>query len=187
MHANSIGQKELDEALPTTKTEGDEITTSRFLDNIMPPPFWRMALRGNQLPDDQPLDRWQVSRFIPPSNVLIDVGVAPAGKGGRDAPPQLITRQTVVDFITPETETSLWYFWGAARNFSPKDEALTANIVKAAGAIFDEDVQMLERQQQNLLENPERRLLMLNIDAGGVQARRVIDRMISAEQKAVPA
>ena len=89
----------------------------------------------------------------------------------------------MVDFITPETETSLWYFWGAARNFSPKDEALTANIVKAAGAIFDEDVQMLERQQQNLLANPERRLLMLNIDAGGVQARRVIDRMISAEQK----
>ncbi len=187
VHANSIGQKELDEALPTTKTEGDEVVTARFLNNILPPPFWRMALRGHQRPDDQPVDRWQASRFIPPSNVLIDVGVAPAGKGGRDAPPDLATRQTVVDFITPETETSLWYFWGAARNFSPKDEALTANIVKAAGAIFDEDVQMLERQQQNLLANPDRRLLMLNIDAGGVQARRVIDRMISAEQKSVPA
>ena len=46
---------------------------------------------------------------------------------------------------------------------------------------------MLEHQQQNLLANPERRLLMLNINAGGVQARRVIDRMISSEQKSVPA
>lgn len=40
---------------------------------------------------------------------------------------------------------------------------------------------MLE-QQQNLLLNPERKLLMLNIDAGGVQARKVIDRCIRQEQ-----
>ena len=187
VHANSIGQKEIDEAVPKTKSEGDEVVTSRILDNILAPPFWRVALRGNHLPDDQPVDRWQVSRFIPPSHVMIDVGVALAGRGGRDAPPEVMVRQTVVDFITPETETSLWYFWGVARNFSPQDEALTANIVAAAGKIFAEDVHMLEHQQQNLLANPERRLLMLNIDAGGVQARRVIDRMISAEQKSVPA
>ena len=46
---------------------------------------------------------------------MIDVGVALAGRGGRDAPPEVMVRQTVVDFITPETETSLWYFWGVAR------------------------------------------------------------------------
>jgi len=183
VHSSSIGQKELDEALPTTRSEGDEVFTSRFLYDILPPPFWRMALRGNRMADDQRVDRWQVSRFIPPSLVLIDVGVAPAGKGGREAPPELITRQTVVDFITPETENSLWYFWGAARNFSPEDKALTATIVKAAGAIFSEDVVMLEAQQRSLEANPGHRLLMLNIDSGGVQARRVIDRMIGAEQK----
>ena len=41
---------------------------------------------------------------------------------------------------------------------------------------------MLERQQLNLQQHPERRLLMLNIDAGGVQARRVIERLVAAEQ-----
>jgi len=41
---------------------------------------------------------------------------------------------------------------------------------------------MLEQQQQNLLRYPDRKLLMLNIDAGGVQARKVIDRLISQEQ-----
>jgi vanillate O-demethylase monooxygenase subunit len=40
---------------------------------------------------------------------------------------------------------------------------------------------MLERQQANLLRWPDRRLLKLNIDAGGVHARRVIDRQIAAE------
>jgi vanillate O-demethylase monooxygenase subunit len=40
----------------------------------------------------------------------------------------------------------------------------------------------LEAQQRNVQDYPGRNLLMLNIDAGGVQSRRVIDRMIKAEQ-----
>ena len=50
------------------------------------------------------------------------------------------------------------------------------------GKIFAEDLEMLERQQQNLLAYPERKLLMLNIDSGGVQSRRVIDRLLAAEK-----
>ena len=44
---------------------------------------------------------------------------------------------------------------------------------------------MLERQQKNLSAHPERKLLMLNIDAGGVQSRKVIDRWLAAEQGVV--
>jgi vanillate O-demethylase monooxygenase subunit len=43
---------------------------------------------------------------------------------------------------------------------------------------------MLERQQANLLQWPERQLLKLNIDAGGVQARKVIDRLVAEEEAA---
>jgi len=181
VHSTSIGQKELDEAMPTTRTEGDEVITSRFMENIMAPPFWKMALRGNHLPDDQPVDRWQICRFTPPSHVLIEVGVALAGQGGYDADPKVKASSIVVDFITPETETSIWYFWGMARNFNPKDKALTASIREGQGKIFSEDLEMLERQQKNLLAWPERKLLMLNIDTGGVQSRRVLDRVIAAE------
>ncbi|MFU7331715.1 Rieske 2Fe-2S domain-containing protein, partial [Pseudomonas aeruginosa] len=52
VHASSIGQKEIDEAAPTTRVEGDEVITSRHMQNVMAPPFWRMALRGNGLADD---------------------------------------------------------------------------------------------------------------------------------------
>ena len=45
--------------------EGDSVVTSRFMHNIMAPPFWRMALRGHDLPDDMPVDRWQICRFTP--------------------------------------------------------------------------------------------------------------------------
>ena len=82
VHSTSIGQKELDEVIPTTRTEGDEVITERFMHNIMAPPFWKLALRGAHLPDDEPVDRWQICRFTPPCHVMIAVGVALAGKGG---------------------------------------------------------------------------------------------------------
>jgi vanillate monooxygenase len=182
VHANSIGQKEIDEAAPATKSEGDEVVTSRFMHNIMAPPFWQMALRGNGLPDDQLVDRWQICRFSPPSHVMIEVGVALAGHGGYEAPEDKKASSIVVDFITPETETSIWYFWGMARHFKPEDAVLTASIREGQGKIFSEDLEMLERQQKNLLAHPERNLLKLNIDAGGVQSRRVLERMLAAEQ-----
>ena len=110
------------------------------------------------------------------------MGVALAGTGGVDAPKDKKVYSIVVDFITPETETSIWYFWGMARSFNPKDKSLTATIREGQGKIFAEDLEMLERQQRNLLAWPDRNLLKLNIDAGGVQARRVLDRLIAAEQ-----
>jgi len=88
----------------------------------------------------------------------------------------------VVDFITPETETSIHYFWGMARNFKPQDPSLTTQIRDGQGKIFAEDQQMLELQQENLLRYPDRKLLMLNIDAGGVQSRKILDRLLAAER-----
>ena len=184
VHATSIGQKEIDESPTTTETRGDEVVTSRFMNGIMAPPFWQMALRGHHLPDDQPVDRWQICRFAPPSHVMIEVGVALAGRGSYEAPPEFKASSIVVDFITPETETSIWYFWGMARNFNAKDKALTAAIREGQGKIFGEDLEMLERQQKNLVTWPQRNLLKLNIDAGGVQSRRVLERILAQEQPA---
>ncbi|RZJ08647.1 MAG: aromatic ring-hydroxylating dioxygenase subunit alpha, partial [Haliea sp.] len=183
VHTTSIGQKEIDEAPVSTKAEGDTVVTSRFMENVMPPPFWRANLRGNNLADDVPVDRWQVCRFTPPSHVMIEVGVAHAGKGGYSADPQHKVHSIVVDFCTPETETSMWYFWGMARNFNPKDKALTAQIREGQAKVFAEDTVVLEAQQRNLSKHPERKLLMLNIDAGGVQSRRILDRLVAAEQQ----
>jgi len=187
VHATSIGQKEIDEAPVITKVEGDTVLTSRHMDNISAPPFWQMALRGNDLPDDQPVDRWQVCHFTAPANVMIEVGVALAGHGGYHADKGLKAGSIVVDFITPESATSHWYFWGMARNFKPEDKALTASILQGQGNVFAEDQEMLERQQQNLLAHPDRKLLMLNIDSGGVQSRRILDRLLAAEQGAAAA
>jgi vanillate O-demethylase monooxygenase subunit len=158
------------------------VVTSRYIHNIQAPPFWRMAMQANGLDPEAAVDRWQICRFTPPSHVMIDVGVALAGQGGFDAPAEAKASSVVVDFITPETETSHWYHWGMARQFKPQDTDLTARIREGQGQIFGEDMQMLEIQQANLLRHPTRKLLMLKIDAGGVQSRRVIDQLLAAEQ-----
>lgn len=182
VHASSIGQPEIEEAPPKTyRADGDMVITERQMENIKAPPFWQAALAGNGLPTDLLVDRWQVCRFTPPSLVHIDVGVALAGHGGINAPADKKVSSIVVDFITPETETSIWYFWGMARNFKPEDQALTERIREGQGKIFSEDLEMLESQQKNLLNHPDRRLLKLNIDGGGTLARKIIDRLIQEE------
>ncbi len=182
VHASSIGQPEIEEAVPVTRVEGNSATTSRFMSNISAPPFWRAALRGNHLADDVPVDRWQICRFTPPSQVMIEVGVAHAGHGGHEAPADKKASSIVVDFITPETETSIWYFWGMARNFNIEDATLTATIRDGQAAIFREDVGILEAQQRNLTEQPDRHLMRLNIDMGGFEARRILERLVAEEQ-----
>jgi vanillate O-demethylase monooxygenase subunit len=181
VHSASIGQKEIDETPVATRLEGEEVVTSRFMHGVSAPPFWRMGLRHAGLPEDATVDRWQICRFSLPSHVMIEVGVALAGRGGHRADRTVKAASIVVDFITPETETSHWYFWGMARNFAVEDPAVTAAIHDGQAKIFGEDLQLLEMQQQNLLRRPERRLLKLDIDAGGVHARRLIERAIAAE------
>jgi vanillate O-demethylase monooxygenase subunit len=68
-----------------------------------------------------------------------------------------------------------------ARQFKPEDSALTDKIRAGQGGIFNEDMEMLQLQQANISKWPDRKLLMLNIDSGGVQSRRIIDRILAAE------
>jgi vanillate O-demethylase monooxygenase subunit len=42
-------------------------------------------------------------------------------------------------------------------------------------------MEMLQLQQANISKWPDRKLLMLNIDSGGVQSRRIIDRLLALE------
>ncbi len=181
VHASTIGQREIDESPVSTEVRGQEVVTSRHMRGISAPPFWRMGLRGAGLPEDALVDRWQVCRFSLPSHVMIEVGVALAGRGGYDAAPEHKASSIVVDFMTPETETSHWYFWGMARSFSVSDRELTARIRDGQHKIFSEDRAVLERQQENLLRHPDRKLLKLNIDAGGIRSRLMIERALATE------
>ncbi|TFZ33337.1 aromatic ring-hydroxylating dioxygenase subunit alpha, partial [Pseudomonas syringae] len=117
-----------------------------------------------------------------PSKGLLGGGGANAGDGGYTGRNEVKASSIVVDLVTPATDTASGYVWGMARKFEPADAELTASSSEGQGKICTEDLEMLERQQQNLLTHPHRSLLKLNIDAGGVQSRTILERLIAAEQ-----
>jgi vanillate O-demethylase monooxygenase subunit len=44
---------------------------------------------------------------------------------------------------------------------------------------------VLEAQQKSLSAHPERKLLNLSIDAGGVRSRRILERLVNDERAAM--
>lgn len=183
VHGTSIGQEEIDESPVTTTMEDGYVVTSRYMKNITAPPFWALCMKNNNLDPSLSVDRWQKSKFVPPAAVFIDVGVALAGKGSKDASKEDKVRCTVVDFMTPQDEKSIWYFWGMARNFNPTNEQLTKDIQKGQGGIFEEDLEVLEFQQQNLERFPNKSIISLDIDTGGKLSRRILNKMIKEEEE----
>ena len=83
--------------------------------------------------------------------------------------------------MTPETETSCHYFWAFVRNYRTSEQRLTTEIREGVSNIFREDELILEAQQRAMDENPDRTFYNLNIDAGAMWARRVIDRIVARE------
>lgn len=175
VHSDSIGQPELMEVPLATRVEGDSVFVSRWMPGVDAPPFWRGAIKT-----DCAVDRWQICQFVAPSSVIIDVGVAPVGAGATLERHDQGVRGFVIDVMTPESETSTHYFWGMARSFDIGDLGFTARFKAAQGAVFREDVTILEAQQRSIAANPDLKLRAYNIDEGGTRVRRIIERLVEA-------
>ncbi len=182
VHGSSIGNAAVAET-PFDVTHGERTATvTRWMTDIEPPPFWRAQLGkpGN-------VDRWQIIRFEAPATVVIDVGVAVAGTGAPQGDRSQGVEGRVLNTITPETGRSCHYFWAFARNYRRDEQALTTQICDGVAGIFREDEAVLEAQQIAIEENPDKVFYNINIDAGSMWARRLIDKMIAAERPRVVA
>ncbi|MDE8345397.1 MAG: aromatic ring-hydroxylating dioxygenase subunit alpha, partial [Acidocella sp.] len=62
------------------------------------------------------------------------------------------------------------------------EQRWTTEIRESITKVFAEDEAVLEAQQRAIDANPDHKFYNLNIDAGSLWARRLIDRMIAAEQ-----
>lgn len=177
VHAGSIGQPEIMDAPIETRVDGEEVWVTRWMPGIEAPPFWR-----GPLGKDVPVDRWQICRFMLPSAVMIDVGVAPVGAGATIERHDQGVRGMVIDFMTPETETTHHYYWGMARDFDIEDTGFTVRFKSQQGGVFLQDKEVLEAQQKAIRANPDLRLAAYRIDEGGTRARQIIARAIKAGQ-----
>jgi len=183
VHGSSIGQAAVAEA-PFVATHGDRsATVTRWMENIDAPPFWAKQVRTGK-GYVGPVDRWQIIKFEAPATINIDVGVAPAGSGAQRGDRSQGVNGYVLNTITPETDKTCLYFWAFARNYALQDQRLTHELREGVASIFREDELILEAQQQAIDEHPGYSFYNLNIDAGSMWMRKLIDKMIAAENGA---
>ena len=179
VHPETIGSTHIFDAPVVTEQVGEDVVVSRWILDHKPATFWQ-----RQLGTDKNCDRWQIIRWSAPSTIAIDVGVAVTGTGAPRGDRSHGISMWVLNTMTPETETSCWYFFANPRNYNIHDRELSLSIQKGVAAIFDQDREILEAQQQAMLENPNRPLANIAIDAASVRARRILKAKIEAEQAA---
>lgn len=181
VHASSIGQEELSESEFVVTHDDRTVTVSRWMLNIDAPPFWLKNMRDKFPGFEGKVDRWQIIRFEAPSTIRIDVGVAKAGTGAPDGDRSQGVNGYVMNTISPETAKSCHYFWAFMRNYCLDSQLITTQLRNGVHGVFGEDEAMLKAQQEAIDANPDYEFYSLNIDAGGMWVRRLIERMLQAE------
>ncbi len=181
VHEASIGGRAVAEA-PFQVTHGPgSATVTRWMLDVEPPPFW-----ARQLERPGRVDRWQIIRFQAPATIAIDVGVAPTGSGAPQGNRSKGVNGCVLNTVTPETDRTCHYFWAFARNYRLGEQRVTTELRDGVHRIFHEDELIFAAQQRAMEENPGRTFYNLNIDAGALWARRLIDAMIARERAPAP-
>jgi phenylpropionate dioxygenase-like ring-hydroxylating dioxygenase large terminal subunit len=176
LHGGYIGTPEVAETPITTEVDDDAgiVYVSRHMDDAECPPFYAKStgIQGR-------ITRWQDIEFTPPCLYTLHSRIAPAGvlpkEDGTD--PDAFHVE-VVYAITPETETSTHDFWAVARDFALDDEAVSAFLHENNRTVVLQDVTALDVLEQVIAgEADGYQELSINIDTGGLAARRLIARM----------
>ena len=178
VHPTSLGNRAVVESPIRTEIEGDRVIVTRQMLNVDPPPFWKANLKATSGYEGL-CDRWQVITFAPPSHLVLDVGVAPAGTGAQHS--SRGAQGCNLNAVTPETETTCFVFWAFSRKFRREDSVLTEAYTKRVAAILEEDRVAIEAVQKVMSRNPGRPVVNLRIDSGVVAARRILDTLIANE------
>lgn len=169
------------EATTPTKTErlNDGVRVGRWMIDFVPPPLFAKA--GNFTGK---VDRWQHATWHPPGIVYLDVGCAKTGTGAPEGNRSQGISIWSSHLITPETESTSHYMFCFARDFSLDDQEMSKMLFDGSKATFLEDVEFLEAVQTNRVGGSLDGLIHVTADAAQLQARRMLNAMIGAEQQA---
>jgi len=185
VHAASLASTAIapKEGPAEVRREGHSVIVERWTENVPVTSYFR-NLGG--FPRDAMVDRWMHLVFTPPAFVRLDIGAALAGTGARagDRSQGVTTRN--LNAITPETDRTTHYFWAQAQDFGIGDPSIAELDFRLTHGAFLEDMTMIAGQQQNIDLDPDAPRVSVGTDAGGVQARRIVESLIAAEQQGKP-
>lgn len=126
------------------------------------------------------IDGYANTYWEAPANLYLETG---ATSRDVDAGRKAVMPQ--VHLLTPETDTSTHYFWAVSRDRAVDDEQLDQMLSAGlANAFAYEDEPMIQAVQQRMRGRPlfELSPALLPMDEAAVRARRVLARLIAAEQ-----
>lgn len=184
LHGGYIGTPEVAETPITTEVDDERgiIYVSRHMDDAACPPFYAEStgIRGR-------ITRWQDIEYRPPCLYLLHSRIAPAGVvPDADGSDPDAFHVEVVYAITPETEHSTHDFWAVARDFALEDARVSDFLWENNRAVVLQDVNALNTLEQVIeAEADGYQELSINIDTGGLAARRILARMAAGENAPV--
>ncbi|WTO38807.1 aromatic ring-hydroxylating dioxygenase subunit alpha [Streptomyces achromogenes] len=180
LHGGYIGTPEVAETPITTEVDekAGVVYVSRHMDDAECPPFYAgsTGIGGR-------ITRWQDIEYHAPCLYLLHSRIAPVGAPGPgpDGSDPGAFHVEVVYAITPETETSTHDFWAVARDFALDDQAVTDFLYESNRTVVLQDVVALNKLEQAIASEPAgTQELSINIDTGGLAARRILERLVQA-------
>ncbi|TQM04319.1 aromatic ring-hydroxylating dioxygenase subunit alpha [Pseudonocardia kunmingensis] len=185
LHGGYIGTPEV--ASTPIRTEVDEaagvVSVSRHMDDAECPPFYARStgLTGR-------IARWQDIEYTPPCLYTLHSRIAPVGSvPNPDGSDPDAFHVEVVYAITPETESSTHDFWAVARDFARDDQGVSDFLAEQNRTVVLQDVEALDVLEQVIATEPAGyQELSINIDTGGLAARRMLAALV-ARGSAAPA
>ncbi len=189
VHSSTTGNRAVAESADLiTETADEHVRVTRWMPAIAPASaFVQYAAY------DGPIDRWQVSTWLPPAYIDICNGSTRAGDGlAQEERPRSQGHWGFIvhHAMTPETATTTHQFWAVAsrRTMVPPDkQALFTEQMKM---VIREDLAVYEAQQRAIDLDPETKGADVNprgtlpADEPLLQMRRTIRRLHGEEQKA---
>jgi vanillate O-demethylase monooxygenase subunit len=178
VHANSIGSS--GDTNPTlTWTRGaDFVRGVRVATDIPPSPrFRKLGVTCN-------VDITKNITFSPPATVSIEITQTKAGCRPNDEG-SLTFHSMILNCMTPETDRTSHYFWASTREYDIDNAEMTKFVHDHTLHAFHEDQDMIEGQQRIVDFDPAKPTVDILGDAGSIQARAIIERLL-ADERAAP-
>ncbi|KNE82691.1 MULTISPECIES: aromatic ring-hydroxylating dioxygenase subunit alpha [Streptomyces] len=180
LHGGYIGTPEVAQTPITTEVDDAAgiVHVSRHMDDAECPPFYAKSTGI-----ETRITRWQDIEYHAPCLYLLHSRIAPVGAPGPgpDGSDPHAFHVEVVYGITPSTERTTYDFWAVARDFALGDEKVSEFLHTSNHTVVMQDVVALNALQKSLdTEKPGYQELSINIDTGGLAARRILARLAQA-------
>lgn len=180
LHDGLLGNSDVVESDIKVEQDGNDILVSRYAPNSVPPGMFAQFWPGHP----ERVEKQTHIRWMAPSTLNLVTGVCENGGNITDG-----TGYHAVHMLTPETDHTTHYYFTAVRfGLRTNDDALNrelqANIARMRRFAFEEqDAPIIAAQQQRIESATEKlKPVTLEIDVGPVRYKRILQKMLDAEQ-----